>query len=191
MPKDNQLEAKILKLLAYCQANDWAGYDPYDAAKQPHFCRSAIPQLKTSSACFDSGFEAKGSKFVLLQKQAAPSPASLRSGTAMPCFINTAAPTQVLTIWVPCRCCFGRQFRMRRRTESSGLTLAAQMATTRAGCLQRPLGSQRKELNHWRLPSQSASGHGQWKFKVGGSIFARMPDLFLAASGRMLYRHLG
>ncbi len=52
-------------------------------------------------------------------------------------------------------------------------------------------GSQRKELTYWRLPSQSASGRGQWKFKVAGSIFARMPDLFLAASGRILYRHLG
>src|SRR6266478_3998663 len=28
---DNDAEAAILKLLAYCQANDWAGYDPYDA----------------------------------------------------------------------------------------------------------------------------------------------------------------
>jgi GNAT acetyltransferase-like protein len=52
-------------------------------------------------------------------------------------------------------------------------------------------GSQRKELNYWRLPSQSVSGRGQWKFKVAGSIFACMPDLFLAASGRILYRHIG
>jgi hypothetical protein len=25
------VEAAIVKLVAYCRANDWAGYDPYDA----------------------------------------------------------------------------------------------------------------------------------------------------------------
>ena len=52
-------------------------------------------------------------------------------------------------------------------------------------------GSQRMELTYWRLPSQSASGRSQWKLKVAGPIFARMPDLFLAASGQILYRHIG
>ena len=28
---DSDLRAAILKLLDFCQANDWAGYDPYDA----------------------------------------------------------------------------------------------------------------------------------------------------------------
>src|SRR5216684_7980978 len=45
LPTDNQLEAKILKLLAYCQANDWAGYDPYDAANSKAF--SALPFLNS------------------------------------------------------------------------------------------------------------------------------------------------
>src|SRR5467141_1810713 len=45
MPKDNQLEAKILKLLAYCQANDWAGYDPYDAVNSQAF--AALPFLNS------------------------------------------------------------------------------------------------------------------------------------------------
>ena len=52
-------------------------------------------------------------------------------------------------------------------------------------------GSQRMELTYWRLPSQTASGYGQWKLKVAGPIFARMPDRLLAASGRILYRHTG
>jgi hypothetical protein len=52
-------------------------------------------------------------------------------------------------------------------------------------------GSQRTELSYWRLPGWSARGHDQWKLKVVGPIFACMPDLFLAASGRILYRHLG
>jgi len=45
MAKGNHLEAKILKLLAYCQANDWAGYDPYDAVNSPVF--AALPFLNS------------------------------------------------------------------------------------------------------------------------------------------------
>src|SRR5882724_4597425 len=45
MPTDSQLEAKILKLLAYCQANDWAGYDPYDAVNSRAF--AALPSLNS------------------------------------------------------------------------------------------------------------------------------------------------
>lgn len=52
-------------------------------------------------------------------------------------------------------------------------------------------GSLRKELTYWRLPSQSASSRAQWGLKVAGPIFAHMPDRFLAASGRLLYRHIG
>jgi len=42
---DNHLEAKIPKLLAYCQANNWAGYDPYDAANSKAF--AALPFLNS------------------------------------------------------------------------------------------------------------------------------------------------
>ena len=52
-------------------------------------------------------------------------------------------------------------------------------------------GSQRTELTYWRLPSESASGRDQWKLKIAGPIFAHMPDRLLAASGRLLYRHVG
>lgn len=41
----NHLETKILKLLAYCQANDWAGYDPYDAVNSQVF--AALPFLNS------------------------------------------------------------------------------------------------------------------------------------------------
>jgi hypothetical protein len=52
---DNQLEAKILKLLAYCQANDWAGYDPYDAVNSQvfvalPFLNSRLPRLFLTQA---------------------------------------------------------------------------------------------------------------------------------------------
>src|ERR1700676_4096239 len=45
MPIGNHLEAKILKLLAYCQANDWAGHDPYDAVNSHVF--AALPFLNS------------------------------------------------------------------------------------------------------------------------------------------------
>jgi len=37
----NEVQAIILKLLAYCRANDWAGYDPYDALNSRLF--EALP----------------------------------------------------------------------------------------------------------------------------------------------------
>src|SRR2546423_127813 len=39
----NEVKAIILKLLAYCRANDWAGYDPYDALNSRAL--SAVPFL--------------------------------------------------------------------------------------------------------------------------------------------------
>jgi len=53
--------------------------------------------------------------------------------------------------------------------------------------------SERSELTYWRLPSQGAPLHDQWKgkLKYAGRIFACMPDGLLAASGRILYRHVG
>jgi hypothetical protein len=41
--REIQLEAGIAKLLAYCRANDWAGYDPYDAVNSRLF--SVLPFL--------------------------------------------------------------------------------------------------------------------------------------------------
>jgi len=52
-------------------------------------------------------------------------------------------------------------------------------------------GSQRMELTYWRLRSQGAADHSQWKLKIAGPIFAHMPDRLLTASGRVLYRHVG
>ncbi|MGH9431020.1 MAG: hypothetical protein ACRD3T_05710 [Terriglobia bacterium] len=41
----NDIEAALLKLLAYCRANDWAGYDPYDALNSKAF--KALPFLNS------------------------------------------------------------------------------------------------------------------------------------------------
>jgi len=52
---DNEIKAAIRKLLAYCQANDWAGYDPYDAlnskilTKLP-FLSAKLPRLVLTQA---------------------------------------------------------------------------------------------------------------------------------------------
>src|SRR5713226_1349070 len=40
---DNDAKVAILKLLHYCRANDWAGYDPYDALNSRVF--EALPFL--------------------------------------------------------------------------------------------------------------------------------------------------
>jgi len=42
---ENDLKVAIAKLVAYCQANDWAGYDPYDALNSKVF--AAIPFLNS------------------------------------------------------------------------------------------------------------------------------------------------
>src|SRR6266481_9379502 len=46
----NEIESTTMKLLAYCQENDWAGYDPYDALNSKvlaalPFLSSRIPRL--------------------------------------------------------------------------------------------------------------------------------------------------
>src|SRR5262249_8760714 len=40
---NENIRAATLKLLAYCQENEWAGYDPYDALNSRLF--AAVPQL--------------------------------------------------------------------------------------------------------------------------------------------------
>ena len=52
---DNDIEAAILKLLAYCRANDWAGHDPYDALNSRAFSaltflNSRLPRLVLTQA---------------------------------------------------------------------------------------------------------------------------------------------
>lgn len=47
---DRRAEASLRKLVAYCQSNDWAGYDPYDALNSQAFgslslLNSRIPRL--------------------------------------------------------------------------------------------------------------------------------------------------
>src|SRR5258708_20114796 len=55
MIQDAQLGSKIQKLWSYCQANDWAGYDPYDATNSNIFAalpflNSRIPRLVLTQA---------------------------------------------------------------------------------------------------------------------------------------------
>jgi len=53
MIQDAQLEGKVQKLWSYCQANDWAGYDPYDAVscfRRLPFLNSRLPRLFLTQA---------------------------------------------------------------------------------------------------------------------------------------------
>ncbi len=52
-------------------------------------------------------------------------------------------------------------------------------------------GSQRTELTYWRQQSGSAFRHSKWGLKLTAPFVAHMPVLFLAATGRTLYRHFG
>src|ERR1039457_3441008 len=52
---DDALEATLLKLLAYCDANGWAGFDPYDALNSRvfealPFLNSRLPRLVLTQA---------------------------------------------------------------------------------------------------------------------------------------------
>src|SRR5712692_7616901 len=57
MPLDNQLEAKILKLLAYCRANGWAGYDPYDALNSRVFATLPFLNSRLARLVFTQAFK--------------------------------------------------------------------------------------------------------------------------------------
>ena len=66
---DSELRSAILKLLAFCQANDWAGYDPYDALnsrafKALPFLNSRIPRLILTQALKRSPFNIRPLLFI-------------------------------------------------------------------------------------------------------------------------------
>src|SRR4030081_480430 len=47
---DKSIQAATLKLLTYCQADNWAGYEPYDALNSPivnalPFLNARLPRL--------------------------------------------------------------------------------------------------------------------------------------------------
>ena len=51
----NEAQAACVKLLNYCTANDWAGYDPYDALNSPlltslPFLQARVPRLLLTQA---------------------------------------------------------------------------------------------------------------------------------------------
>jgi hypothetical protein len=66
---DSELRPAIQKLLAFCQANDWAGYDPYDALnskafKALPFLNSRIPRLVLTQALKRSPFNIRPLLFI-------------------------------------------------------------------------------------------------------------------------------
>ena len=66
---DSELKAAILKLLDFCQANDWAGYDPYDALNSKvlealPFLNSRIPRIVLTQGLKRSPFNIRKLLFV-------------------------------------------------------------------------------------------------------------------------------
>jgi hypothetical protein len=66
---DCELKTAILKLLDFCQANDWAGYDPYDALNAKvlealPFLNSRIPRIALTQALKRSPFNIRPFLFI-------------------------------------------------------------------------------------------------------------------------------
>ncbi len=51
------VEAAILKLIAYCRTNEWAGYDPYDALNSPMFHRLPLLDRRLPRLFFTQGLK--------------------------------------------------------------------------------------------------------------------------------------
>ncbi len=66
---DSELRTAILKLLDFCQANDWAGYDPYDALNSTvlealPFLNSRVPRIALTQALKRSPFNIRPFLFI-------------------------------------------------------------------------------------------------------------------------------
>jgi hypothetical protein len=66
---DSELRTAILKLLDFCQANDWAGYDPYDALNSKvfealPFLNSRIPRIVLTQGLKRSPFNIRKLLFI-------------------------------------------------------------------------------------------------------------------------------
>src|SRR3984893_10752070 len=72
---DSELRTAILKLLDFCQANDWAGYDPYDALNSKllealPFLNSRIPRIVLTQGLQRSPFNIRKLLFIARVKKA-------------------------------------------------------------------------------------------------------------------------
>jgi hypothetical protein len=66
---DSEIKTAILKLLDFCQANDWAGYDPYDALNSKvlealPFLNSRIPRIVLTQGLKRSPFNIRPFLFI-------------------------------------------------------------------------------------------------------------------------------
>ena len=53
-------------------------------------------------------------------------------------------------------------------------------------------GATRSQLTYWRYPTRLApAAAAGWRMQAAKKIFAHIPDSFLIAAGKMLYRHIG
>src|SRR3989441_12179053 len=53
-------------------------------------------------------------------------------------------------------------------------------------------GATRSQLTYWRYPARLApAAAAGWRMQAAKKIFAHIPDTFLIAAGKMLYKHIG
>ena len=53
-------------------------------------------------------------------------------------------------------------------------------------------GATRSQLTYWRYPARLApAAAAGWRMQAAKKVFAHIPDSFLIAAGKMLYRHIG
>src|SRR2546430_16650799 len=72
---DDEAKTAVRKLLAYCQINDWAGYDPYDALNRRiltavPFLSTKLPRLLFTQALKRNPFNIR--PFLLIKKTQTP-----------------------------------------------------------------------------------------------------------------------
>jgi hypothetical protein len=53
------------------------------------------------------------------------------------------------------------------------------------------LGATRTSVRYWRLSMTAAARKLPWKMRVARHAFSHLPDAWLIATGRLLYRHIG
>src|ERR1700691_4523532 len=101
---NNELQTAVQKLLAYCQTNDWAGYEPYDVlnskiVKSLPFLDFKIPRLVLTQALKRSPINVRG--LLLVPKTQNPKALGLfLSGLVRLSTTNTANHDELIELMI-------------------------------------------------------------------------------------------
>src|SRR2546422_7077716 len=183
---DNHLEAKILKLLTYCGANDWAGYDPYDAVNSRAFAalpflNSRLPRLILTQVLKRSPINIR--RLLLIPKTQNPKAIALflsaflklsrigmaRAGDFVELMIERliALRSQGVPHW-----CWGYSFPWQTRTIVVPTGAPNLVCTTFVGNALLDAYEQCQELQYLNMAVKAAGGIPQEPYRVGGESIA-------------------